>query len=235
MLNFFNWIFPRKDSKDERDYMFLTRPENGIQIPVAEDLHVLPFVNQGDLGSCVGCAGAHIMSHYFGKRMSALWLYYQCEQIDNHPEQGTDIRCALKVLKEKGICLEDSWPYSDKWPLDKPGASLDEEASKYRIGSYYRATTLKQVVRAVSARLPVFATIKIFSGWFNGKTTVDDSGFPLGIHAIAYSACDIPRGRFIITNSWGDRWKSAGRAYVPFEYFKKYKVDNWVPVIERKE
>ena len=51
-----NWLFPRKDPKDARDYKFKDRPENKLKdLPekVSLKMSMSQPIMQGRLGSCV--------------------------------------------------------------------------------------------------------------------------------------------------------------------------------------
>ena len=91
-----------------------------------------PVYNQLQLGSCVAnavAAGlrfawknshAHIASPYKDFDPSRLWIYYYARLLGpqgiaaEHRDTGAQIRNALKVLKKKGVCEEQAWPYLTK-------------------------------------------------------------------------------------------------------------------------
>lgn len=86
-----------------------------------------PIYNQLALGSCVANAVAaalrfawkntilHISTPYEDFDPSRLWIYYYARQLGAPGRQfrdtGCEIRNALKVLKNKGACTEQAWPY----------------------------------------------------------------------------------------------------------------------------
>jgi len=132
----------RKDVEDIRDYSFknsLSKPslsEILKEIPVRVDHSnkMSPVKNQGRLGSCVGFAVSalkewqeqveHEKEVKEGKKnhrdekyydLSEAWIYWMCKKIDPWPgQEGTSIRCAMKVLKNIGVPTEKAWPYDDK-------------------------------------------------------------------------------------------------------------------------
>jgi len=247
----FSFFFPvRKDPKDDRDYKFATREENKIRfgdIPEKIDHSTkmsLPM-NQGKLGSCVGCAGTNLMQYWDNVKsgrndsnLSEQYLYQECEKIDNHPAEGTYPRCAMQVLKEKGIPIDDAWPYVDEYtPITEPKDWADEDAAKRKIVSYYRITTLKQLLKALAEVGPVLGTISIFDYWYK----VTDQmlkvvpGVCLGAHAICLDGYDMEKESISFVNSWGTTWGDKGRGSLSFWYFQKYKQDCWVPIVENKE
>ena len=200
-------------------------------------------MNQGRLGSCVGCAGAGIMQYYdnlkTGKQdsdLSELDLYWECEQIDGHPGQGTYPKCAMQVLKNRGIPEEKYWPYCDAWPITtNRNFDIDGDLRLLQITRYYRIKTHEQLLKAIAAEGPVLVTLKIFDYWYKVKSNgwiEIKKGFPLGLHALNFCGYDIRKQHYIVHNSWGWMWGDCGFCYIPFEYFKKYKQDCWVPVID---
>jgi C1A family cysteine protease len=88
-----------------------------------------PVYDQLDLGSCVANATAaalrfawknsfaHFSTPYEEFDPSRLWIYYYARMIGNDRKDlefrdtGCQIRDALKVLKNKGVCTEEAWPY----------------------------------------------------------------------------------------------------------------------------
>lgn len=91
-----------------------------------------PVYNQFGLGSCVANAtaaalcfawkncSAHFAEPYEDFQPSRLWIYYYAGLLDNKRndlefrDTGCNIRNALKVLKNKGVCTEDAWKYLTK-------------------------------------------------------------------------------------------------------------------------
>lgn len=238
-------FFPvKKDPKSRNDYKFKDLKANRTAVTdrVDHSKHMSWPMQQGKLGSCVGCAGTAIMQQHENKKagnrdsnLSEMYLYFKCEEIDNHDAQGTYPKCAMQVLKNNGIPEESFWPYVAKWEHGtKPKDWADEDAAKRKIVSYYRITTLKQLQKALAEVGPVLGTFRIFENWFgdNVSTIYAGFGFSLGIHAVCICGYDLKRERIRFINSWGWEWGDSGSAWMSFDYFKKYKVDMWVPVLE---
>jgi len=254
--NIFQWISDlfsggqsvKKDPKSKKDYKFRDLPANKTSfkdIPEKIDLSSkmsIP-INQGKLGSCVGCAGTAIMQYWDNKKegsnssdLSEQYLYWNCEEIDNHAGEGTWPKCAMQVLKKKGIPIDRAWPYIDKFEHNtSPESWADEDASKRKIVSYYRITTLKQLLKALSSEGPTLASVFINTTWYEkGRKVFTIQKHPriLGAHAICLCGYDQTTQKIKFINSWGNTWGENGYGWMTFEYFKKYKLDCWVPLLE---
>lgn len=95
-----------------------------------------PVYNQFSLGSCVANATAaalrfawknshaHLSTPYDEFDPSRLWIYYYARLLGNKRndlefrDPGCNIRNALKVLKNKGVCTEQAWKYLSKAEAD---------------------------------------------------------------------------------------------------------------------
>ena len=113
-----------------------------------------PVYNQFQLGSCVANATAaalrfawknslvHYSTPYEEFDPSRLWIYYYARLLDKpgrdleFRDSGCQIRNALKVLKNKGVCAEVDWPYlneeeSDAGKLYKDRPSIRETIPRF--------------------------------------------------------------------------------------------------------
>ena len=122
-----------------------------------------PVYNQFGLGSCVANATAaalrfawknsflHYSTPYEEFDPSRLWIYYYARMMGNtrkdlaFRDTGCQIRNALKVLLEKGVCTEEAWPYlnSEESQAGKPKwrsfwHSIISEATLYLLFNFSR-------------------------------------------------------------------------------------------------
>ena len=167
--------------------------------------------------------------------LSEYYLYQECEKIDDHPEEGTYPRCAMQVLKEKGIPTDEAWPYEENLtPTTQPEPWADTDASERKISSYYRVTTLKQLLKAIATVGPALLTIKTDLAWIflESPYIIDvNKSNAIGNHAVVVCGYDQTKKTIDIVNSWGSSWGSYGHARITFDYFTKHKVDCWIPVV----
>jgi len=211
-----------------------------------------PIKDQKRLGSCVGFAVAamkewqeqkeHLEEVTAGKNytrkekdydLSEQWIYYNCKKIDAWPNQeGTSIRCAMKVLNKIGVPTEAAWPYSDV-EIGKPKSWANLVAKWSLIGSYSRIVGVNGLRQALVENGPIVVGMLCFRGIFevrsNGQIADPEGGeVPLGGHAICVVAYNDKYQKFVFKNSWGTSWGDNGYGSVSYNYASKYFIDMWV-------
>jgi len=194
-----------------------------------------PVRNQGQYGSCVGFASAAVKDCHEGIKTSPLYLYAHCKRLDGIPNQeGTYPKTAMSVLLSKGICKEETMPYSKMaWPnIPPPGIAQDEEALKYRVKAYARVLTVDEVKQSIYKDGPVLGAVLVCDSFVNAT----DGFIPLpgdngqqdmirGGHAICVVGYndDLVHGKhtgyFEVKNSWGPEWGDDGYCWIPYDFF----------------
>lgn len=221
---------------DHRDYLYrsIYRME---PIPRKYSRRSLmgPVRDQGQYGSCVGFAASAVKDCHEGIKTSPLYLYSHCKKLDGIPEQeGTYPKVAMSVLLNKGICKEESMPYSKMaWPnIPLPGIAQDKEALKYRVKAYARVLTVDEVKQSIYKDGPVLGAVLVCDSFVNSS----DGFIPLpgddgqqdnirGGHAICVVGYndDLVHGKhtgyFEVKNSWGVNWGNDGYCWIPYDFF----------------
>jgi len=248
----------RKDTEDIRDYYYkssLKEPYlktimSSIPKKVDHSNKMSPIKNQGRLGSCVGFAVSalkewqeqteHENEVAEGKKnhrdekyydLSEAWIYWMSKKIDPWPDQeGTSIRCAMKVLQRIGVPTEKAWPYSDKI-YGEPKSWANMVARWSLIDSYWRVSGHEDL-RVALTESPVVIGIgcyeEIFSVGSDG--IVKDPANPqycYGGHAICAVGYDHSRNLIKFKNSWGGNWGDNGYGYISYNYVNRYMWDAW--------
>ncbi len=206
--------------------------------------------DQGMLGSCVGFATASLKEwkektehqkevlagkkdHREGKKYdySEQWIYWNCKKIDQWPgEDGTSIRCAMKVLNKIGVPTENAWPYSDS-PVDigepKNWANL---VARWAIsGSYWRIENLIELKSALQDA-PVILGVLVFQEWGSRSGYIGYPSNPdaiLGGHAICAVGYNDDKGVVKFKNSWSKEWGDNGYGYLTYRYIDEFMTDAW--------
>jgi C1A family cysteine protease len=241
----------KKDKPDERDYKFKSF-DNYVKLSAARPSVVdwtkvmSPVKNQGQLGSCVGF-GVTAMKEYeevaeriytqkeYGPTtpelsdLSEAYLYWNAKEYDPDKGEGTSIRYAMMVLQKKGVPTEKFWPYSDS----KTGQALpgsEEAAAWTKIGSYWRLSTLEDILTALSTQ-PVPIGIECFSEFDNiGRDGIVPLPGPnsksMGGHCICLVGYDDTKRLLKFKNSWGTGWGQNGYGYISYDYFR-HIIDSW--------
>ena len=239
------------DKLDERDYKFKTasvyeklRAVRPSSIDWSSNMSRIK--DQGQLGSCVGFAMVamkewqeiteRIMEQKeYGptndelKDLSESYVYWNAKAIDGDPEEGTTLRVAMQVLKNKGVPTERFWPYSDK----TRGEALDgaDTAAEWtKIGSYWRVTSLEELLTALSKQpVPIGISCfeEIFSVGSNGLVPLPKNpALDYGGHAICLVGYDDEKRLLKFKNSWSTAWGQNGYGYLSYDYFE-YIIDAW--------
>lgn len=111
------------------------------------------YYNQGQEGACVGFAGSRMTSILNRVKYNARWLWHQARLTDewadnddlNDNNQGTSVRAALEILKEKGALR--STLLNNIYPMFKDG-----------ISAYRWATTMDEVLDTLA--MPLAETLE---------------------------------------------------------------------------
>lgn len=241
----------KPDKKDERDFKFSaaeTYDKLKATRPTTIDwTRTMSRVkDQGQLGTCVGFAVTamkefeevyerQLAQKEYGPTtpqlsdLSESYVYWGAKEYDPDKTEGTSIRYAMQVLQKKGVPTESFWPYSDK-TSGQPLSGSEEAAAWAKIGSYWRLSTLEDILTALSKQ-PVPIGVEVFSEFeavgSNGIVSLPGSGSrSLGGHAICLVGYDDTKKLLKFKNSWGTGWGENGYGYLPYEYFT-HVIDAW--------
>jgi len=169
----------------------------------------LTILNQNGYPHCVGYSSAALKQEREMREKNTIifdgdWIYKKCKELDQCPNMaGTWLRIAMKVLQKIGAK-----------PIDK----LEEEALKYKIGSYAKVDELtfeglKKAIFVNGALLSGF--IGSNAGWQTAYIRPPKSGETTWGHAVTLIGYN--ENYLIGQNSWGD-WGDKGLFYVPKNY-----------------
>ena len=234
----FKLLFP--DPKDKRDKQFKNtkpgrKPKNGLPVRVNRGRNLTaPPIDQGRIGSCVGCAGVsglqmslNLTQGVKQYNLSEQWLYFKSEEIDNHAPEGTYIRCAMKIMQTIGVPLEEVWPYKDNFR--NPGKpNVPFHSPLFKIKSYHRVKTLTQLLKAVNDNKGfVVAAVRVYQGTIAGHRWMEKQGRNMGGHAIHIIGYDQIKKEIYFNNSWGPSWGVYGQGVMSYKYFTEEMTDVW--------
>jgi C1A family cysteine protease len=240
------WI---PDTPDHRDYM-LTLPPMVAELPSKVDLREYDseIFDQGSLGSCTGQAtsGAYMFNlKKQGKPFfipSRLFIYYNGRKALGtiNQDSGAMLRDCIKSVNVDGVCDEPIWPHTITEFKKKPSREAYKKAQNHQSVSYSRVPrSLDSFKSCLAAGLPFvfgFAVYESFMTRDVAKTGMmkwpskDEKSY--GGHAVVAVGYDdnLEGGRFIVRNSWGEKWGDKGYFYMPYEYLtgKGLADDFWV-------
>jgi len=234
----------RKDRVDKRDWKITRMTVAQVaDLPPSFDYtdKMSPVGNQLSEGTCVGFASVDGMKEYQEneewkeyKDLSVRYVYDNCKKIDGYPnEEGTEVRLAMKILCEKGVCYESCWPYIPGIP-GEPCPDADDQAKGF-IGDGYWRVDGPDIIQAMKETLvangPIVPGVIVFNGIFNapgGVVPMPAEGEKwVGGHAICVVGYDDAKKWFKFKNSWGKTWGDGGYGYMSYDYMAEYLMDVW--------
>ena len=225
------------DVPDHRDHLYAAPIVHLAKLPSKADLreHCPPVYDQGQLGSCTANAiGAAIQFERRKQKLkpdftpSRLFIYYN-ERVMEHSvasDSGAQIRDGIKSVAKQGDCPEKEWQYTIEKFTDKPSKKCYQDAVKYKAVQYQRVLqVLNQMKGCLASGYPFvfgFTVYSEFEGDAVAKSGVLDMPTPkeksMGGHAVMAVGYDDKTQRFIVRNSWGDKWGQKGYFTMPYSY-----------------
>lgn len=228
-----------KDKKDARDFHIVhaQREERAKR-------YALPIIakikDQGSIGSCASHAIAsalevrrEILKVSLQMPLSERWHYYQVRQPaygNTFPQDaGQSIRDGLKVAYKEGIAPEALCPYDYRKYNEKPTGFANSFAHYFKIESYHRCADIEAMKTAIALNCPVVLGIQCTGAFLVNRDGLISSspGQTKGGHAIYLEKFDDEKQMFGLVNSWGREWGRGGRAWISYEYVKRYFIDAW--------
>ncbi len=225
------------DLPDHRDQVYAAPMPTLAALPSKVDLRPKcpkEVYDQGQLGSCTGNAIAGAIEFDLIKQgahaftPSRLFIYYN-ERVIEHTvssDSGAQIRDGVKAVNKQGAPPEKLWPYDIAKFKDKPSADVYGAAAQHKVSSYQRvARSLSQTKGCLAAGFPFVFGFTVYES-FESDAVAKSGIVPmpssnesvLGGHAVLAVGYDDEQQRFIVRNSWGDKWGQKGYFTLPYAY-----------------
>jgi len=186
------------------------------------------------LGSCTANAIAGAVQFDLMKQQlpvfapSRLFIYFN-ERVMEHSvasDAGARIRDGIKAVSKQGVCSETVWPYDVARFAEKPPVAAYQEALGQRALQYQtvlrRITQMKGCLAAGFPFVFGFTVYTAFESKAVERTGVVDLPHGgeklLGGHAVLAVGYDDATQRFIVRNSWGEKWGQSGYFTMPYAY-----------------
>jgi len=189
------------------------------------------------------------------QEMSEQFMNFLCKE-NNNTTEGTFLGISFPKLSQSGCCLEETWPYNPE-PIpgnfsQKPApAQAVAQANTFSNQAPFDFlgvdTPTPNSVMEIRARLAddrcVAVSIPAFNSWYNSPAVIETGDIVMPGPAevadyLGHSICligymDLPDspilggGRFIVRNSWGERWgksSSFGPGYgtIPYGFIQAH-------------
>lgn len=239
---------PTLPRKSDLKYLAPARSEED-PLPHKVDLRndCPPVYNQYTLGSCTANAIASAIQFSRLKSKfdvnfepSRLFIYYNERKLSKREnyDAGATLRDGLTTVSKQGCCSDMKWPYDiTKFTIQPPQECYDE-ASLYTAINYYNISQdINHLKACLAEGFPFVFGFMVYDSFENvqvRKTGIldmpnEDVENFLGGHAVMAVGYDDDTKRFIIRNSWGDKWGDKGYFTMPYDYLtsKNYASDFW--------
>ena len=225
------------DPVDARDRLTPLSLSRGA-VPAEIDLRVelLPVINQGSVGCCVGAAFADVAWREFqlagraAPQLSRLFTYWGARRRAGTQtyDAGCYPRDACAALQKVGAASESFWPETEPWSHE-PDAGAWLSAVGWRISSYHRVETTSELESELADGHLVMYGFGARGNFLDVGSDGDyapDSSLPIiGGHAVV--AVGYRSGRVLTRNSWGRSWGEAGHFWMRYEDWDACVSDAW--------
>jgi len=225
----------RPDLPDHRDFPYAKIAPRAVTLPPSVTLQPAcpPVEDQGQLGSCTANALVGALEFLEKKDggpfadLSRLFVYYNERAIEGTIPQdsGANLRDGIKSLAKQGVCREATWPYVIGDFARKPPKACFTEAAKHRITSYHRIDTVDEMRACLADGYPFVFGFTVYDAFESAEVAKSGtlnmpkkSESVLGGHAVLAVGYNDKQKRFLVRNSWGDRWGKQGYFTIPYAY-----------------
>jgi C1A family cysteine protease len=226
----------KPDLPDPRDLMFSAPQPVLASLPPKVDLRrgCPPVYDQGQLGSCT--ANAIGAAFQFAQRKlglvdftpSRLFIYYNEREMEGTigEDSGAMIRDGIKSVNKLGVCDENTWKYNVARFTEQPDPPAYTEALRHQATSYRRVRpVLNQLKGCLAGGLPFVFGFSVAES-FESPDVARTGEVPmpaaderiLGGHAVLAAGYDDATQRFLVRNSWGEKWGKGGYCTMPYAY-----------------
>lgn len=241
---------------DHRDFEFEIDKKKVLKsVTLFDKYHTPPVYDQGQIGSCVDNATAGVTEYNLmnGFKLdkpnpllplfmpSRLFLYYYARSFEGttDSDSGSSVRDGVKALAQKGVCSEQTWPYSSDITVE-PNEAAQLKALSFETTGYYaiaNSNRLNGISQALQLGHPVIFGFTVYES-FESETVAETGVVPipskheqvLGGHCVAIWGINVEEKYVLCRNSWGKDWGINGYFKMPFDYITSQNLssDYWV-------
>ena len=232
----YGWI---PDLPDARDHLYAAPPRFLTNLPPSVDLRdgcPKEVYDQGQLGSCTANAiGAAFEFALLKQQLtdfmpSRLFIYYNERVMEGtvNSDSGAMIRDGIKSVHRQGVCPESEWPYDITKFTERPSDQCYADALHHQVLSYQRIPQiLNQMKGCLANGFPFVFGFTVYES-FESDQVAQSGVVPmpatgeqvLGGHAVLAVGYDDAAQRFLVRNSWSDKWGQGGYFTMPYAYLQ---------------
>lgn len=242
----FGWI---RDLPDHRDVMY-SAPVRRAEVPLPAKVNLMkqmpPVYDQGNLGSCTAQAIAAAIDFAHSNNPlrggfftpSRLFIYFNEREMEGNVnlDAGASIRDGIKSVADQGVCKETDWPYYVSKFKEKPSKQNYMDALGFQAIDFQRIihTDLYALRSCLAGGHPFVFGLTLYDSFFdaehNGNVKMPKlTENMVGGHAMLCVGYVDRTKKFIVRNSWGDKWGAAGYCAIPYAYMthRQLGADFW--------
>ena len=197
--------------------------------------------DQGEIGSCTAQALAAAFELKDGINNtftpSRLFIYYNERLLENsiHEDSGALLSDGIKTLEKYGVCDEKDWPYDTKNFTVKPHKKCYINALQHKAYTVHNINSdMNSMKTSLASGHPFVVGISIYESFESdevaktGMVTMPDIDKEscLGGHAVLVVGYSDISQKWIVRNSWGDKWGDKGYFYLPYLYLMDAKLSS---------
>lgn len=195
-----------------------------MQAPTAE--------HQGTKGSCMVFSAIYARSieHYYRMGASSYsksvnifspeYLYNQVKVGDC--SSGSAMISSLETMKQQGVCLWNTMPYTLSDCSTLPNNSQRLEAANYKINYSALINSDRALIKQlISTNRAVMVGVSISQEFYDATSGYIWSNFSglAGDHAVTLIGYDDTKNAYLALNSWGTSWATGGAIWIDYDFF----------------
>jgi C1A family cysteine protease len=205
-----------------------------VVLPASITLQMPPVVNQGSEGACVAFALAYARGYEVYKRTGATsysqsvnilspeYIFNQIKTTENCLSSA--LITGLNFIRDNGTCTWASMPYTWMGCSLQPTPAQTAEAANFRIISYSSilASDVSAIKTMLANKRPLVCQVVPDNEFTNATTGFHWKIFtsPVGVHAVTIVGYDDSKSAFLMQNSWGTSWGTAGYCWIDYNLMK---------------
>lgn len=220
--------------------------EDRIKLPAKFSLNGPKPVSQGGTSKCTAFSSAYwIIGLYngvsgnmtnFNGCGSPDFLYGMYKKVNSDPgcnegalmfDENKDVKGIAEILKQYGTTSWNEFPFEDD-SINCPAITeaLIKKAAKNKIAGYLRLDSkqynnVQELKAWIYGGYPLWFGCAIDEGFDDPEDKeiiADTLGASGGGHAMTIVGYDDSKNAFKLVNSWGDKWKNDGYAWIDYQY-----------------
>jgi C1A family cysteine protease len=232
---------------DHRDYV-LSAPSPLLAAALPPSIDLRPSISwcydQEAENSCTAQSSSSLIRFLWNKDKKAdiapsrNFVYFNERKLENDidDDNGAQLRSAMQVLSNTGVCLEASWDYNQQTLFTPPPIALYNQAQANKVATYQALLKIRLSLQScLSSGYPFVFGMMVHSS-FESSATAQTGIVQMptsqdaveGGHAVLAVGYDDQKQWYICMNSWGPSWGDKGFFYLPYQFMESnFTFDQW--------